>query len=257
MAPAQVFLNIGFAGCGKSAFTNAIKDYGATRKLSVYVINLDPAVSYTPYESDLDIRDTIDYGNVMKTYKLGPNGAISTSLALFATKLDQISDILEENIRHNDYVIIDTPGQIEIFTWSASGELLYKMITEVCGRVGSHLTINYVMDVVKCQTPSKFVSTILHLCSIYYRYNCTEKGKTRFQMIFNKSDKIGEEGRRIIECYLSSEDELSFALDAEKESFNSVLYSSISSAFEILYSSLPYFFVSSTRAHGVEDTLNP
>lgn len=56
-----------------------------------YVVNLDPAVTSLPYSANIDIRDTINYKNVMKEYNLGPNGGILTSLNLFATKFDEVT----------------------------------------------------------------------------------------------------------------------------------------------------------------------
>ncbi|XP_024516946.1 GPN-loop GTPase QQT2 [Selaginella moellendorffii] len=44
-----------------------------------------------------------------------------TSLNLFATKIDEI---VEKRDNEVDYVLIYTPGQIEIFTWSASGAIV-------------------------------------------------------------------------------------------------------------------------------------
>lgn len=38
-----------------------------------------------------DIRDTVNYKEVMKQYSLGPNGGIVTSLNLFATRFDQVT----------------------------------------------------------------------------------------------------------------------------------------------------------------------
>lgn len=61
-----------------------------------YVINLDPAVLNVPFESNIDIRDSVNYREVMKQYNLGPNGGILTSLNLFATKVDQILSLLEK-----------------------------------------------------------------------------------------------------------------------------------------------------------------
>ena len=43
-----------------------------------------------------DIRDTVNYKEVMKKYKLGPNGGIVTSLNLFATSFDQVMSLLEK-----------------------------------------------------------------------------------------------------------------------------------------------------------------
>lgn len=61
-----------------------------------YVINLDPAVRNVPFDSNIDIRDSVNYKEVMKQYNLGPNGGILTSLNLFATKIDQILNLLEK-----------------------------------------------------------------------------------------------------------------------------------------------------------------
>ena len=49
---------------------------------------------------------------VMKQYQLGPNGGIVTSLNLFATKFDQVLKLVGG--KKNEFVIIDTPGQIEV-----------------------------------------------------------------------------------------------------------------------------------------------
>ena len=109
-----------------------------------YMVNLDPAVQSTPYEPAIDIRDTVHYKNVMAEYKLGPNGGILTCLNLFATRFDQVVALLEkrrgggsgENGEEPSsspsddddapisHAIIDTPGQIEIFAWSASGSIM-------------------------------------------------------------------------------------------------------------------------------------
>jgi GPN-loop GTPase len=61
-----------------------------------YCVNLDPATLHVPYDVSIDIRDTVDYKQVMQQHKLGPNGAIMTSLNLFATKFDQVIRILEQ-----------------------------------------------------------------------------------------------------------------------------------------------------------------
>mmetsp|Transcript_42405 Transcript_42405/g.120262 ORF Transcript_42405/g.120262 Transcript_42405/m.120262 type:complete len:99 (-) Transcript_42405:834-1130(-) len=58
------------------------------------------------------------------SYHLGPNGAILTSLNLFSTKFDQVLSLLETRAPNLDYVVIDTPGQIEAFNWSASGSII-------------------------------------------------------------------------------------------------------------------------------------
>ena len=75
-----------------------------------------------------DICDTVNYKEVMKQYGLGPNGGIVTSLNLFATRFDQVMGFIEQRIADHSYVVMDTPGQIEVFTWSASGTIITETL---------------------------------------------------------------------------------------------------------------------------------
>ena len=63
-----VIITIGMAGAGKSTFVQRINSYLHSRDppSPPYVLNLDPAVASTPYEANIDIRDTVDYHKVMK-----------------------------------------------------------------------------------------------------------------------------------------------------------------------------------------------
>jgi GPN-loop GTPase len=49
-----------------------------------------------PFGVNIDIRDTVNYKEVMKQYNLGPNGGILTSLNLFATRFDQVIQYAEK-----------------------------------------------------------------------------------------------------------------------------------------------------------------
>jgi len=60
-----------------------------------YNMNLDPAVLDVHFPCNIDIRDSVKYKNVMKSYNLGPNGAILTSLNLFAAQFDQVIKLIE------------------------------------------------------------------------------------------------------------------------------------------------------------------
>ena len=62
---------------------------------TTYNINLDPAVLEVRFPCNIDIRDSVKYKNVMKTYSLGPNGAILTSLNLFAAQFDQVITLVK------------------------------------------------------------------------------------------------------------------------------------------------------------------
>jgi len=47
-------------------------------------MNVDPAVHEVKFPCNIDIRESVKYKAIMKSYKLGPNGAILTCLNLFA-----------------------------------------------------------------------------------------------------------------------------------------------------------------------------
>lgn len=75
------------------------------KKETPYVVNLDPAVKEVPYPANIDIRDSVNYKEVMKQYKLGPNGGIVTSLNLFATRFDQVMSFLDKK-QSNEFKLV-------------------------------------------------------------------------------------------------------------------------------------------------------
>mmetsp|Transcript_29264 Transcript_29264/g.21203 ORF Transcript_29264/g.21203 Transcript_29264/m.21203 type:complete len:111 (+) Transcript_29264:203-535(+) len=109
------------AGSGKTTFVHRLIAYMNEHGKRTYNLNLDPAVFEVNYPCNIDIRDSVKYKQVMKQYGLGPNGAILTSLNLFAAQFDQVIKLVESKQSQMDYIIVDTPGQIEAFSQSASG----------------------------------------------------------------------------------------------------------------------------------------
>ncbi|KAK2804161.1 hypothetical protein FQN50_006703 [Emmonsiellopsis sp. PD_5] len=190
MAPPVAVVCVGMAGSGKTTFMQRINSHLHSKRKPPYVLNLDPAVHSVPFESNIDIRDSINYKEVMKQYNLGPNGGILTSLNLFATKVDQIISILEKRAlpdpqkpsstataRPIEHILVDTPGQIEVFVWSASGSILLETLASSFPTV-----IAYVIDTPRTSATSTFMSNMLYACSILY------KTKLPMILVFNKTD---------------------------------------------------------------------
>ncbi|KAF2761701.1 hypothetical protein EJ05DRAFT_472673 [Pseudovirgaria hyperparasitica] len=177
---------VGMAGSGKTTFMQRINAHLHSKKQAPYVVNLDPAVLNVPFDSNIDIRDSVNYKEVMAQYNLGPNGGILTSLNLFSTKIDQILALLEKRtapatatvttprIRH---ILVDTPGQIEVFVWSASGDILLNALASSFPTV-----IAYVIDTPRTTATSTFMSNMLYAVSILY------KTKLPMILVFNKTD---------------------------------------------------------------------
>jgi GPN-loop GTPase len=155
---------LGMAGSGKTTFVQRLTSHLHSRKKPPYVINLDPACKEVAYPVNIDIRDTVNYKEVMKQYSLGPNGGIVTSLNLFATKFDQVMKLIHKRSDTTEIAIFDTPGQIEVFTWSASGSIITETLAALFPTV-----VVYVVDTVRSVNPTTFMSNMLYACSILYK----------------------------------------------------------------------------------------
>ena len=113
---------VGTAGSGKSLLCSKMHEYYTRNGAFAGVLNLDPGVESLPYTPDIDIRDHIDIIDIMNRYNLGPNGALVMASDMAAYKLDQIQQGIDA--MNPDYLIVDTPGQIELFAYRSSGPFL-------------------------------------------------------------------------------------------------------------------------------------
>ena len=89
----------------------------------------------------------------------------------------QVISVIERRADQLDYVLVDTPGQIEIFTWSASGAIITEAFASTFPTV-----VAYVVDTPRSTNPVTFMSNMMYACSILY--------KTRLPLVltFNKVD---------------------------------------------------------------------
>lgn len=240
-----VCLVIGMAGSGKTTLMRQLISYKQllhnkdNDNRTGYSINLDPAVHALGYTPNIDIRDTVNYKQVMKQYNLGPNGGILTSLNLFATRFDQVLNILEKRRNNLSHIFVDTPGQIEVFTWSASGMIITDSIAQ-----SIPTCILYCVDTPRNLQPTTFMSNMLYACSIMYKTNLP------LLCVFNKND-VNDSA--IIEEWINDSDKFMDALNND-DTYMSSLTRSMSLMLNEFYQTIQHVSVSAVTGNGF-DTL--
>lgn len=203
MAEEPVYIYVvGTAGSGKSRFTWALQRWLKERGLDAVTVNLDPGAEMLPYQPDVDIRDWIRLSDVMDQYELGPNGAQIMAADLIALRLGEIQAVLEEF--RGPYVIVDTPGQTELFVFRESGRITMELLAP--GRS----VIAFLLDPFLARRPSAYVSMLMLSATTQFRF------QVPLINVVSKRDLLKEEERARIIGWSEDPAALEDALMAEK-----------------------------------------
>jgi GTPase SAR1 family protein len=169
---------VGTAGSGKSLLTSTFSKWLTLKKQEVISLNLDPGVLSLPYTPDVDIREYISLDKLMNEYALGPNGALIMAADLIATEIETLRRDIEEY--NADYVIIDTPGQMELFAFRESGPYIVNEIST------DPKAMLYLFDSTFSTNPLNYVSNMFLASSVYTRFTLP------MLFILSKIDLINE-----------------------------------------------------------------
>jgi GTPase SAR1 family protein len=184
MAPKNLYF-AGTAGCGKSTLTGTFQQWMRNEGYDAIAVNLDPGVDTLPYEPDVDIRDWIRLSEVMAEYGLGPNGAQILAADMLALNAKEVVDVIDGF--NTDYVLIDTPGQLELFAFRQSG----RVILDALDRESSVLA--FLFDPVIAKNPNGFVTSFLLSATVQFRLTIP------MVTMLAKSDLLSESERQLIE----------------------------------------------------------
>ncbi|AIF69562.1 hypothetical protein PAP_05810 [Palaeococcus pacificus DY20341] len=120
---------IGTAGSGKTTLTAKFGQYLEKEGHNVAYINLDTGVKSLPYTPHVDVREMITVEQLMKS-GLGPNGAIVKSYDILTPHAKEYANEISKLEEEFDYVLIDTPGQMESFLFHDFGSNLMENLRE-------------------------------------------------------------------------------------------------------------------------------
>jgi len=233
---------IGTAGSGKSSLVWAFHEWMTLQGLDSIIVNLDPGAEYIPYEPDVDIRDWVRVEEVMKEYSLGPNGAQIVCADMMALNAKELADTIETF--KTNYVLIDTPGQMELFAFRQSSNI----IVETLGQQDSFLV--FLSDPALAKTPNGFVSTLL-LCAVtHFRFSIP------FLNVLSKADTLSEQELDSLKLWAEDVDALFNALTEGEMSARNVQSIELLRAMENVGMYRQLTPVSSEEPMGMEDIYN-
>jgi hypothetical protein len=197
-----VFL-VGMAGSGKSALAAAYSQWLRGTDQDILVANLDPGAITLPYNPDIDARQYVDVEKLMLDYQLGPNGALIMASDLLADHLEEIRSEIDS--ANPDILLVDTPGQIELFAFREGGRFIATQLTE-----GDQAVI-YLMDAPFTKYPLNFASNMFLSAAVYARIQQPQI------LTLSKADLIDEHEIDMIVSWATEPDAFDQSLRTVKE----------------------------------------
>ena len=193
---------VGPAGCGKSTLASVLSDVMESSGMKTITVNLDPGAEWLPYTPDIDIRKYVSLREVMKEFKLGPNGGLIVAVDLMVDHLPRLRQLIESwNV---DYVLIDTPGQMELFAYRKTG----PAVIEELGRDKSSALL-FLVDAFFAKRASSFVSILMLASSVLARFRVPQIN------VLTKTDLLSEKELETAAGWIERKDLLLEAILAE------------------------------------------
>ena len=184
MGPKNLYI-AGTAGCGKSTLAGTFKEWMDNEGYNAITVNLDPGVDTVPYQPDVDIRDWVRLSELMAEYGLGPNGAQVLAADMLALNVKEVVDVIDGF--DTDYVLIDTPGQLELFAFRQSS----RVVLDALDRQSSVLL--FLFDPVISRNPNGFVTSLMLSATVQFRLDVP------MISALSKSDLISDEDRAVVD----------------------------------------------------------
>ena len=153
---------LGTAGSGKSELTGAFTRWLQMQGEDAMAVNLDPGAITIPYSANVDVRDYIRVEALMEEYGLGPNGGLMLASELMLEITDQLSSDIDDF--GPDVVLVDTPGQLEMFAFRDVGARIAEDISD------EEKGVIYLFDASLCRDPLNYVMNMFLASAINSRF---------------------------------------------------------------------------------------
>jgi len=181
---------LGPPGSGKTTYCRGVTQYNKLLHRPSYIVNLDPGNHNSASIFGADENDALIYDiqtnvcsleAVMEETKLGPNGGLVYAMEYIKDQLHVIipeivtaatqqfnkenaCDKSWDEISSQIYLLIDMPGQVELYTHSTITAEIIQALTKPThkgGLIGLNLAAVNIIDSLACLSPTTYIATIL------------------------------------------------------------------------------------------------
>jgi GPN-loop GTPase len=236
----SVFLYlVGTAGSGKTRLTAGMKRWAQEHSLDAITVNLDPGADALPYTPDVDIREWVQVAEIMEEHGLGPNGAQVVAADMLALRSQEVLDIIDEF--ETDYVLLDTPGQVELFVFREAGRHMVERFAP--GRTA----LAFLVDPFLARTPAGFATQMLLAATTQFRF------QVPMVNLLSKSDMLESQELEKLLAWVENPDLLYEALTEGEQTMHTTLTTSIFRVLEELGATTRLTPVSSETLDGLDD----
>jgi GTPase SAR1 family protein len=170
---------LGTAGSGKSELTGVFTRWLELQGEDAMAVNLDPGAITIPYSANVDVRDYIRVESLMEEYGLGPNGGLMLASEMMLEIVEQLASDIDDF--GPDIVLLDTPGQMEMFAFRDVGARIAEEISDE----GKGMI--YLFDAGISRDPLNYVMSMFLASAINSRFLLPQVS------VLSKADLLGEE----------------------------------------------------------------
>ncbi len=152
----------GTAGAGKTSFVRAFAGWARSAGYDISLVNLDPGAEGDELQPDVDVREWVRLSEIEDEYGLGPNGAQVAAADMIALKIFEIRQAIQE--LKSDYVLVDTPGQVELFAFREASKAIVDALS------GDRSMIAFLFDPALARTPGGYVALLMLSSTVEFRF---------------------------------------------------------------------------------------
>jgi len=193
----------GIAGSGKSTLTSTFYNWLHSNGIDVVTVNLDPGGTNLEYAPDINIREWVRLEDVMDEFNLGPNGAQIVSADMLSLHMGDVLKVVGEF--ESDYILWDTPGQIELFVFRESSSFLLNHFDR------NRSLLAYLFEPSIARDPRGYISQMMLAASARFRLAMP------MLHILSKSDLLEETEKQLLWSWKEGADLYSSLMEKEPE----------------------------------------